>query len=254
MPNFGHLLRRWSRPRRNAWRPPSRRRPGLQATSRARVWALVIVSSVVKVFDETMNSVSAGSRSRVASAKSVPSTFETKRNVIVAVAVVPQRLVGHHRPEVGAADADVDDVADALAGVALPCRRCARGSANSAILSSTACTCGHDVLAVDDDRRVLRRAQRHVQHRAVLGDVDLLAAEHRVDPLAQARLLGQLQQQLQRLVGDAVLRVVEIDARGLERQALAARRVVGEQSAQMQRLHFAMVRLERLPGGPRGQG
>ena len=46
------------------------------------VWALVIVSSVVKVLEETMNSVSAGSRSRVASAKSVPSTLETKRKVM----------------------------------------------------------------------------------------------------------------------------------------------------------------------------
>jgi hypothetical protein len=81
---------------------------------------LVIVSSVVKVFEETMNSVSAGSRSRVASAKSVPSTLETKAEGQVALAVVPQRLVGHHRPQVRAADADVDDVADALAGVALP--------------------------------------------------------------------------------------------------------------------------------------
>ena len=41
-----------------------------------------MVSSVVKVFDEMMNSVSAGSRSCDASTKSVPSTFETKRNVI----------------------------------------------------------------------------------------------------------------------------------------------------------------------------
>ncbi len=48
--------------------------------SRAVV-AFRIVSSVLKVFDETMKSVSAGSRSRVASAKSVPSTFETNRNV-----------------------------------------------------------------------------------------------------------------------------------------------------------------------------
>ena len=56
---------------------PSSRR----AHSRA-VCALVIVSSVVNVFDETMNSVWAGSRSRVASAKSVPSTLETKRNVM----------------------------------------------------------------------------------------------------------------------------------------------------------------------------
>ena len=51
------------------------------AHSRA-VWALVIVSSVVKVFEQTMNSVSAGSRSRVASTKSVPSTLETKRKVM----------------------------------------------------------------------------------------------------------------------------------------------------------------------------
>ena len=46
------------------------------------LWALVIVSSVVKVFEETMKSVSAGSRSRVASTKSAPSTLETNRNVI----------------------------------------------------------------------------------------------------------------------------------------------------------------------------
>jgi len=43
---------------------------------------LVIVSSVVNVFDEAMNRVSAGSRSRVASARSVPSTLDTKRKVI----------------------------------------------------------------------------------------------------------------------------------------------------------------------------
>ena len=43
--------------------------------------ALVIVSSVVNVFEETINSVSAASRSRAASARSVPSTLETKRKV-----------------------------------------------------------------------------------------------------------------------------------------------------------------------------
>ena len=52
----------------------------LSSHSRA-VRALVIVSRVVKVFEQTMNSVSAGSRSRVASAKSVPSTLETKRKL-----------------------------------------------------------------------------------------------------------------------------------------------------------------------------
>ena len=55
--------------------------PRLARLQARAVRALVIVSSVVKVFDATMNSVSAGSRSRVASAKSVPSTLETNRNV-----------------------------------------------------------------------------------------------------------------------------------------------------------------------------
>ena len=39
--------------------------------------ALVRVSSVVKVFDETTNSVSAGSRPRRFDARSAPSTFDT---------------------------------------------------------------------------------------------------------------------------------------------------------------------------------
>src|SRR5882724_8207300 len=57
--------------------------PPSPASDQARaVLAFVIVSSVVNVFEETMNSVSAGSRSRTASTKSVPSTLETKRNVI----------------------------------------------------------------------------------------------------------------------------------------------------------------------------
>ncbi len=49
------------------------------AQSRA-VRALVIVSRVVNVFELMTNNVSSAARSRVASAKSVESTLETKRN------------------------------------------------------------------------------------------------------------------------------------------------------------------------------
>ena len=56
--------------------------PPRPASDQSRaVRALVIVSSVVNVFDEMMNSVSSGRRSRVFSAKSVPSTFDTNRTV-----------------------------------------------------------------------------------------------------------------------------------------------------------------------------
>ena len=168
------------------------------------------------------------------------------------VAVILERLIGHHRAEVGAADADVDDVADRLAGVPLP-RAGADAVGEVGHLVEHGVYVGHDVLAVHDDGRAARRTQRHVQHGTVLGDVDLLAAEHRVDPLAQPAFLGELQQQLQRLVGDAILRVVEVDADGLGRQPLAALGIVGEELAQVDVAHLAMMRLQSLPGGPCGE-
>ena len=74
--------RHWSRRRRNVWRWPLRS-PFRPASSQSRaLCALVMVSSVVKVLEEMMNNVSAGSRSCTASAKSVPSTLETKRKVM----------------------------------------------------------------------------------------------------------------------------------------------------------------------------
>ena len=81
---------------------------------------------------------------------------------------------------------------------------------------------GHHVLAVDDDGCAFRGAQGHVQDGPLLGDVDLLAPEHGIDPRSQAGFLGQLEEELQGLVGDAVLRVIEVDAHGLGGHALAA--------------------------------
>ena len=107
---------------------------------------------------------------------------------------------------------------------------------------------GHDVLAIDDDGCSSRRAQRHVQDGAVLGDVDLLAAEHGVDPRAQAGFLRQLQEQLEGFVGDAILRVVEEDAHRLGRHPLAAPWVIREELPQMQSPDLLVVGLERLPG------
>ena len=57
-------------------------RPKPSSDQSRALCALVIVSRVVNVFEEMMKSVSAGSRSWTASAKSVPSTLETKRKVM----------------------------------------------------------------------------------------------------------------------------------------------------------------------------
>ena len=76
----------------------------------------------------------------------------------VALAVMAQRLVGHHRTEVGAADADVDDIADALAGVSLPFAA-ADPSRERRHAIEHRVHLRHDIVAVDDDPLGLRRAQ-----------------------------------------------------------------------------------------------
>ena len=47
------------------------------------------------------------------------------------------------------------------------------------------------------------------------------------------RLLGELEQQAQGFVGDAVLGIVEIDSGGLDREPLAALGILGEELPQM---------------------
>ena len=154
----------------------------------------MIVSSVVNVFDDTMNSVSAGSRSWVASQTSLPSTLDTNRNVRPRSLKSRQRFVGHGRTEVGAADADVDDVADALAGDAGPLAG-AHPVGELGHPVEHGVDVGDDVLAVDHEVRVAGHAQRDVEDGAVLGDVDVLAAEHRVDAVPEPAPVGQCEQE-----------------------------------------------------------
>ena len=54
-----------------------------------------------------------------------------------------------------------------------------------------------------------------MEDRAILGEVDLFAAEHRFDPLSQARFIRQFEEERQRLAGDALLRIVEEESRAL---------------------------------------
>ena len=88
-----------------------------------------------------------------------------------------ERQRRHGRAEVGAADADIDDVGDLLAG--------GTGRlAGADRVGEGAHRVEHgkdirlDVLAVDRDALAAEVAQCRMQHGAVFGDVDLLAGEH----------------------------------------------------------------------------
>jgi len=96
------------------------------------------------------------------------------------------------------------------------------------------------------------RARRH-GGRPVFRHVDPVASEHGVDALAQAGLLGQATEQRDRLVRDAILRVIEIDADRLRGQRSPR---VASSAKSVRRCHppdLFLVRLQRLPRGARSQ-
>jgi hypothetical protein len=92
-----------------------------------------------------------------------------------------------------------------------------------------------------------------MQHRAVFGDVDLLAGEHPVAPAFDIGGLREVEQQPQRLAVDALLGGV--DQQIVEPIAVAGETIGlgAEEVAQMPAARGFRMRLQRLPGRQIGQ-
>ena len=75
------------------------------------------------------------------------------------------------------------------------------------------------------------------------------AGEHRVAALLEPGRAGQVDQQLQRLAGDPVLAVVDVEIADGQRQLGAALGVLGEQLAQVFLADLVVMSLQGLPGG-----
>ena len=108
---------------------------------------------------------------------------------------------------------------------------------------------GDDVVAVEHDLGAGRGAQGDVEHGAVLGDVDPLGGEHGVAPAGDVGLDGDRLQGGEHGVVDALLGVVDAQVADGEDVALGARRVGGEQLAQVRRAgHVEQVGPRRRAG------
>ena len=163
-----------------------------------------------------------------------------------------QCLGDHDRAEVRAANADVGNVGDGLAGVALP-RAAADFVTKHRHLLQHAIDLGHHVFTVHKNRAIGSIAQRDVQHGAVLGEVDLLPREHLLRPPRHVRLQRQVEEEPHGFVGHAVFRVIEEDVTSLGGELFKAPRVGCEQLPQVQWRDRLAVFLQRLPGGRFGQ-
>ena len=128
--------------------------------------ALAIVSCVVKVFDATVKSVVAGWSDRSVSARCAPSTFDTKCVRGPSCVYGVSALRHHRRTQIRSADADVDDVGDAEAGVAEPLAA-ADGLGERPHVIERRPHIRHHVAAVYGHRPVGSIAQGDVQDRRV---------------------------------------------------------------------------------------
>ena len=90
-----------------------------------------------------------------------------------------------------------------------------------------------------------------MQDGSILGDVDLVAAEHGLGARPQPGLLRQSNEQPKRLVGHPILGVVEVESRRLDGETLAALGVVREERPEMAIPDALVVCGERLPGRAR---
>src|SRR6185437_14610016 len=202
--------------------------PSASVSQRRAAVALVSVSSVVKVFDATMKSVVAGSKSATFAIRSAGSTLET------------------NRAEVRAADADVDDGADPLTGGAGPLAA-AQPVGEIAHPVQHFVHIGDDVLPVDGQRCVARQPQRGVQHGPVFRDVDVRPVEHRVAVALEVGRAGEVDQQFQRVAVDAVFAVVDIEIADGEVEIAAAIGVFVEEITQMRLADLPVMLLQRTP-------
>ncbi len=92
------------------------------------------------------------------------------------------------------------------------------------------------------------RPQRYMEHGPVFSVVDVFAGEHARAEIFHAGLARQRIKQAQGLCSDPLPGEIQTNARRVDHEMLAARRIAGEQIAQMHRRDLLLMRLERAPG------
>jgi hypothetical protein len=87
-----------------------------------------------------------------------------------------------------------------------------------------------------------------VEHGPVLGDINLLAPEHRVNAFLQAGLLRKLDEESHGVVCNPILRIVKEQAGGFNGHTSTAPRILGEEGSKMHLAGILIMGLEGFPG------
>ena len=123
-------------------------------------------------------------------------------------------LVRHRRAEIGSADADVDDVRDAVVASYAICE--------DGHLVEHVVNVGHDIRTVDHERPISRHAKCDVTDRPILG-VDVLTGEHCIAAFLDTGRACEVEQHGEGSVVDRRLRPIDPEVACMHHVAVGTR-------------------------------
>ena len=169
----------------------------------------------------------------------------------VVADVRTQRFGHHHRSQIRASDADVDDVRYPFSREASPCAT-SNGVTEGPHLFEDGIDFRHDVLAIHEDGTVASVAKCHMQNGTILRCVDPFTSEHGIAKSLDTGLVGEPSEQRQRVIGDSMLG--EIDQEVLEPHGIPIEsiRIGIEQIPHVNRRGLLMMGFQFLPYGRSG--
>jgi hypothetical protein len=164
-----------------------------------------------------------------------------------------QRFGHHRRSEIRAANPDIDDVGDPGAGVSGPFAA-ADAIAEAAHVLERGEDVGHDVAAVNSHGPAREIPQRDMEDGAILGHVDFFAGKHPVAQRFDLPLAGELVEEVERFLGDEMLRVVDEQVAESAGKPSGPLGVAGEPVTQMFAPDVVTMRLQTAPDGELAKG
>ena len=163
-----------------------------------------------------------------------------------AVVIRGKRAGGHGGAEIGAADADIDDIGDRrrpLAAVFARAKRAREGLHAPAGFEDLI----GDVDPAEPEGGPIGEPQRPVDHGAVLGFVDGRAGKHAIAPRRHGRGAGQIEQQRAIALADRGFREIEQHRERLDGETFISQRLGGEEIGDTPRGGALSGRKQPLP-------
>ena len=170
----------------------------------------------------------------------------TEKHFEIAFAVRLESFTNHYRSKIGAPDTNIHDSVDSFAGMALP-RSISDIFSKGLDFRKHLVDLRHNIAPIDVNGSVGLVPKRHMKHCAAFSVVNFLSRKHRLRLPDDIGFLGEVVQEIHRLLGDAILGVVHKEVLEFQAHLVKAGRIHSEEVTDMGFGRGRIVGCEGLP-------